>query len=286
VKQLATPILIVLLAFVLPFIATIALAQERIGASHKEYLIGADDLLQISVFQLPDLNTTARVSGEGYISLPLLGKLKAAGLTVSQLEEKIKSLLSRGYVNNPQVTILVREYHSARISVIGAVKNPGVYELIGRRTLLELIAAAGGLTEEAGKTLILIRTAEGGGFKVKVNLKKLINEGDTSLNYVLSPGDVVSIPREEMINIYVSGEVNSPGEVTFRLSDEPTVLQAIAKAGGLTDKAAKTRVKIIRTNEEGKKITIKVNLKDIMSGKKEDIPLFPNDVIMVAESYF
>lgn len=280
-RSILIPLLLIILSF-----DSLILSQEKTGASHKEYLIGADDLLQISVFQLPELNTTVRVSGDGYITLPLLGKVKAGGLTVSQLEERIRYLLSRGYVNNPQVTVFVKEYHSARVSIIGAVKNPGVYELIGRRTLLELIAAAGGLTDDAGKTLILIRPSPSGGLKVKVNLKRLIDEGDPSLNYVLSPGDIISIPPDEIIHIYVSGAVNSPGEITFRRSDEPTVLQAIAKAGGLTDKAAKTRIKIIRTTKKGERITIKVNLKDIIKGKKKDIPLLPNDVIIVPESYF
>jgi len=254
----------------------------------RDYIIGAEDLIEVSVYKLPDMNKTVRVSGEGLISLPFIGEIKAEGLTQQELEKKIKSLLSERYITNPQITVFIKEYRSKRASVIGAVENPGSYPLIGRRTILDIISEAGGITEKAGKKLYLIRRFSSGSSdeSILIDLEELIEKGNPELNLPVQAGDVISIPPEKFIYIYVFGAVNSPGQLEVKKSESITVLQAITKAGGLTDRAAKTRVKIIRQDETGKKRIIKVNLKDIINGKKKDIILQKDDIVIVPETFF
>ena len=264
------------------------LETKTVPDTPRDYIIGAEDLIEVSVYELPDMNKTVRVSGEGLISLPFVGEIKAEGLTQQELEKTIKGLLSERYITNPQVTVFIKEYKSKRASVIGAVENPGSYPLIGKRTILEIISEAGGITERAGKKLYLIRgtSSESSAESIPIDLEELIEKGNPELNLPVQPGDVISIPPEKFIYIYVFGAVNSPGQLEVKESESITVLQAITKAGGLTDRAAKTRVKIIRQDESGKKRIIKVNLKDIIKGKKKDIILQKDDIVIVPETFF
>jgi len=261
---------------------------KTVADPSRDYIIGAEDLIEVSVYELPDMDKTVRVSGEGLISLPFIGEIKAEGLTQQDLENKIKSLLSERYITNPQVTVFIKEYRSQRASVIGAVENPGSYPLIGRRTILDIISEAGGITEKAGKKLYLIRRSslESSDESVLIDLEELIEKGNPELNLPVQGGDVISIPPEKFIYIYVFGAVNSPGQLEVKESEAITVLQAITKAGGLTDRAARTRVQVIRQEESGKKINIKVNLKDIIKGKKKDIILQKDDIVIVPETFF
>ncbi|MFB0518084.1 MAG: SLBB domain-containing protein, partial [Acidobacteriota bacterium] len=160
--------------------------------------------------------------------------------------------------------------------------------LIGNRTILDIISEAGGITEKAGKKLYLIRgsSSESSTESILIDLEELIEKGNPELNLPVQAGDVISIPPEKFIYIYVFGAVNSPGQLEVKESEPITVLQAITKAGGLTDRAAKTRVEIIRQEESGKKQIIKVNLKDIIKGKKKDILLQKDDIVIVPETFF
>ncbi len=254
----------------------------------RDYIVGAEDLIEISVYELPEMNKTVRVSGEGSITLPFVGEIKAEGLTQQQLEKTIRILLSERYITNPQVTVFIKEYRSKRASVIGEVENPGSYPLIGRRTILDIISEAGGIAEKAGKKLYLIRGSSSGNSaeSITIDLEELIEKGNPELNLPVQSGDVISIPPEKYIYVYVFGAVNSPGQLEVKESEPITVLQAITKAGGLTDRAAKTRIKIIRQDESGEKQIIKVNLKDIIKGKKKDIILQKDDIVIVPETFF
>jgi polysaccharide export outer membrane protein len=257
-------------------------------AKKLDYIIGPEDLLEISVFGLPEMNKTVRVSAEGTIALPLLRSVKAEGLTQKELEEKIATLLAEKYIQNPQVSIFIREHKSRKVAVLGAVEKPGFYELIGKRTILDIIALAGGINEKAGKELLLIRKASSNKVDLtyKINLEELFSKGNPALNKTLQEGDVINIPIDKIINVYVLGAVNNSGALAVKQSEHITVLQAIAKAGGFSERAAKTRVKIIRQLASGNKKTIKVNVKDIINGKKEDILLQEGDVIVVPETFF
>ena len=271
--------IIPLLLFWLPLFS-----QERYTT---EYRVGPKDLLEISVFGLDELNKTVRISEDGKITLPLLGEVEVEGLTKSELERRLSELLEEKYLQNPQVTVFIREYQSKRVSVLGAVENPGTYELLGRQTLLQIISKAGGLTQDAGKEIIIIRQQEDGtSTSLKISIEDLILKGDPTLNIPLQLDDIINIPIDKIVNVYVFGQVNKPGALNVKKSNIPTLLQAIAAAGGFSDRAAKGGVLIKRIDEDGKEIKIKVNVKAIIKGKRKDIQLNENDVVYVPETLF
>lgn len=252
-----------------------------------EFKIGAKDLLEISVFGLEELNRTVRVSEEGKISLPLLGEIQVEGLTKTELEKKLSQLLEEKYLQNPHVTVFIKEYQSKRVFMLGAVGKPGPYELLGRQTLLHLISQAGGLTNDAGDEIIIIRKLQDStNTSFRIPIDDLILEGDTELNIPLEPDDIVNIPADKAVFVYVFGQVRNPGALEVKKSNMPTLLRAIAQAGGFTDRASKSGVIIKRIDQEGKETQIKVNVKDIIKGKRKDIPLKENDLVYVPESIF
>jgi polysaccharide export outer membrane protein len=260
------------------------LGQEKETA---EYKIGAKDLLDISVFGLKELNRTVRVSEEGNISLPLLGEIYVEGLTKTELEEKLSQLLEEKYLQNPQVTVFIKEYQSKRVFMLGAVEEPGPYELLGSQTLLQFISQAGGLTSDAGDEIIIIRQLHDGTNKsIRISIDDLILEGDTSLNISLEPNDIVNIPADKSVFIYVFGQVKKPGSLDVKKSNIPTLLRAIAQAGGFSDRASKSKVIIKRVDQNGEEIQIKVNVKEIIKGKRKDVQLKENDIIYVPETIF
>jgi polysaccharide export outer membrane protein len=258
--------------------------QDR---SANEYKIGPKDLLDISVFGLEDLNKTVRVSEEGKISLPLLGEVAVEGLTKAELEKRLSQLLEEKYLQNPQVTVFIKEYQSKRVFLLGAVEHPGPYELLGRPTLLQIISQAGGLTNEAGDEILVIRQLEGDtGKSIRISIDDLILKGDTTLNIPLEPNDIVSIPVDKAVLVYVFGQVNKPGALEIKRSNIPTLLQAIAQAGGFSERASKSSVLIKRIDKDGKEHQIKVNVRNIMKGKNKDIRLKENDIVYVPEAIF
>jgi len=252
-----------------------------------DYKIGPKDLLEISVFGLDELNKTVRVSEDGKITLPLLGEVEVEGLTKGEVEKKLSQLLEEKYLQNPQVTIFIREYQSKRVSVLGAVQNPGPYELLGRQTILQVISEAGGLTPDAGSEIIVLRQqADGSSISLKISIDDLILKGDPKLNIPLQPNDIINVPIDKIVNIYVFGQVRTPGALEIKRSNIPTLLRAIAQAGGFSERASKGGVIIKRIGEDGKEKKIKVNVKDIIKGKIKDIPLKENDVVYVPETIF
>ena len=264
--------------------STVSFSQER---PTEDYRVGAKDLLNINVFGLEELNKTVRVSEDGKISLPLLGEVEVKGLTKSELEKKLSRLLEEKYLQDPQVTIFIQEHKSRRVSVLGAVDEPGPYELLGRQTLLQLISEAGGLTEKAGDKIIVIRQLQDGTSTVfKISIDDLFLEGDASLNIPLQANDIVNIPVDKEVFIYVFGQVKTPGALKVKKSNILTLLQAIAQAGGFSERASKGKVLIKRIDKDGKEQRIKVNVKDIIKGKKKDIQLLEDDVVYVPETIF
>ena len=253
-----------------------------------EYKIGAKDLLDISVFGLNDLNRTVRVSEDGTITLPLLGEVKVEGLTKTGLERKLSELLEEKYLHNPQVTVFIREYQSTRVSVLGAVNNPGLYDLLGRETLMQIISQAGGLTTDAGNEIVIMRLlADGTSNSLRISIDDLFLKGDATLNIPLQPNDIVNVPIDKTVFVYVMGQVNRPGALAVKRSNIPTLLQSIAQAGGFSERASKGRVIIKRKDEKtGREIQIKVNVKSIIKRRKKDIQLLENDVVYVPEKAF
>ena len=254
----------------------------------REYKIGAKDLLEITVFEFPELSQTVRVSEDGSISLPLLGSVAIEGLTKEQVQSKIATLLlEKNYVKNARVTVFIKEYQSKRVYMIGALTKPGTYELVGRTTLLQMISQAGGLTDRAPNEIFVLREKpDGTQERIVIDLEDLINKGEAKLNIVLMPNDAVNIPIDQIISIFVFGEVRNPGALQVKVSKKLTLLQAVAQAGGPTENAAKSRVTIKRRDRKtGKEIRIKVNLNSLISGSKPDIELQEGDVVFIPESF-
>jgi polysaccharide biosynthesis/export protein len=255
--------------------------------SFAEYRIGPKDLLEITVIGFQELNRQYRVSEEGKIGLPYLGEVLVDGFSRQELEKKLVELLKEKYLENPQVTVTIIEHQSRRVFLIGAVTTPGPYELMGRLTLLKLISQAGGLTAEAGDEIIVMRQLpDGQKTSLKISVENLLLKGDPSLDIPLQSDDIVSIPVDKIIQVYVTGQIREPGVLSVRRSNIPTLLRAIAQAGGFTERASKGNVAIKRVDESGKEIRIKVNVDDIMKGKKKDIQLKENDVVIVSEKFF
>jgi polysaccharide export outer membrane protein len=240
-------------------------------------------LLDITVFELPQFNVAARVAGDGTITMPLIGSVEVRGLNKKQVERKIEQALQAKYINDPSVSVTIKEYRSRQVSILGAVNNPGAYTIISPRTLLQLLSEAGGLGQNAGKRCFIFRS---GASRIEIDLDDLMNNGNPDLNVPILPGDVINIPVESKIIVYVLGAVRNPGAVEMTSSMPVTLLAAIARAGGPTEQANKSGIQIRRRNAEGEEQVIKANLKEILGGKEPDVDLVSGDVVNVPESFF
>lgn len=265
----------------------VPIAESIFRRSASGYRIGRQDLLEIDVFDVEELKQTVRVSDDGSITLPLLGRLAVAGLTKAELEGLIARLLDERYVRDPQVTVFVKEYESRKVAVSGAVKKPDTYEMLGDKTLLEMISIAGGLDKDLGKEIVIFRQDEQGTTRrIAVDLDRLVYDADPALNLPVFPGDIIYVPAVEKIRIFVTGAVRSPNLYEVPRAEPVTVLRAITLAGGTTDRAAERRVKIFRTGADGERQEIVVDLRKIKRGKAEDPVLERDDVILVPETFF
>lgn len=173
------------------------------------------------------------------------------------------------------------------MAIIGAVEKPGIYELVGRQTLLQMISQAGGFKENAANEIYVLREGrDGNSASLSIDLEDLLLNGNPKLNIPLQPNDVVNVPVDRLVTIYVFGQVRNPGALQVKMSKKITLLQAIAQAGGLSENASKRGVIIKRKDKSGREIDLKVNLKDIIQGKKKDILLQEGDVVIIKESFF
>ena len=269
---------------------------------YRDYKIGPEDLIEISVFEEEKLNKKeVRVSSQGNISLPLIGILRVKDLTADALEKEIRDLLAEKYFQDPHVSVFIKEYRNQQISVMGAVEKPGVYDVKGQKTILEMLGMAGGLKGtmagvRAGELLFLIRPAkleeensdkkedseEHASNTFVIKLEDLLVKGDLTLNLPLTHGDVINIPFSG--KIFVGGWVKSPGG--FYLEGKKlTVSQAIAMAGGLKFEAKGSETKIYRYSEKDtEREVVSVNVYAIQNGKNEDPYLKENDIIFVPRS--
>jgi len=291
-----------------------SLAGPVANSTAEDYRIGPQDLLEISVFEAPELNRAVRVSASGEISLPLLGVVQAAGLTPKALEFVLQELLRRNYMKDPHVSVFMKEMQSHPVSVFGAVKKPGVFQIDGPKSLVEILSMAEGLAEDAGDTVIVMRgaglpgaaqsalddppaeskpqspaagaslaTEEKDGNTVETNLKNLLESGNPRYNVIVYPGDVVKVARAGVV--YVEGEVKRPGGFMLKTNENISVLQAVALAEGLTRTAARSRARIMRTDEAtGTRTEIPINLDKILAGGLTDPILRPKDIVFVPNS--
>jgi len=260
--------------------------EAKKALSSADYKIGPEDLLEITVFQANELNTNARVSASGFIKLPLIDKIEAAGLTVSEIESLICKKMQK-YLTEPVVSVFVKEYRSQQIAVLGSVKTPGVFYVTGQRYLLDLLSMAGGLSEDAGD-LCIIQTNSGSNpgnqpvENVVVDLDQLLVKGNIDLNIPLSSGYVIHVPKAGIF--FVDGAVKGAG--SFPLKGKVTLTQAISLAKGLEYEATRSDMKIFRDNGKPEREVIEVDYDSILDSKNPDIEIKDKDVIIVASSGF
>lgn len=250
------------------------------------YRIGARDLLDIRVYEDAKLNGERRVSEAGVINLPLLGDITVAGKTTAEVSQALKKLLEDRYMQKASVDVQVLDFRSRPISVIGAVKQPGNLGFSGRWTLLEALTAAGGVTENHGNVVHVLRRADNGlSDQVTIQLDDLLLRADPKANIPIFANDLINVPGTIEVTIYCLGEVARPGALTFKSSERITVLTAIAHAGDLTDRAS-SRILIKRAGITDGPAELTVDYKKILAGKEPDVELRHGDVIRVKESFF
>ena len=239
--------------------------------------IGIGDLLQVTMFGTQDFNSDFRVSPSGDISLPPLGMVHVAGLSTSEAERSIEDQLREGgFYREPRISVFQKEYATQGVSILGEVKNPGVYPLLADRHLLDLLSQAGGLTPNASKTISV--THAGANTPSVVTLSKDPELAATS-NPAILPGDTVVVAAAGVV--YVIGDVNKPGG--FVINDNLTVLQALALAGGNTPMAALDKAQVVR-QVKGTRESVPISLKRILNGRDKDIRLQPEDILFIPSS--
>jgi polysaccharide export outer membrane protein len=270
---------------ILPFTLLLFLVAWTHQASAGDYVIGPRDTLKITVWGQPDLSQNYNVSVEGTIVFPLIGEVRATGLTEAQLGQKLVNLLEKDYLVNPQVLVSVAEYKSKKVLVLGEAVKPGVYPLTGNTTVLEVISNAGGFGTAYGKQLVLVRPVQrvanaGGTVPVGNTIRRLniekIQAGDTSENVEVEDGDTLFIPKANAF--FVLGEVSRPG--SFTLDKETTILEAVTFAGGFANKASPSGTKVIRKRPEGGQETIAVDLSGAVPANK-DFVIRDGDTVLV-----
>jgi polysaccharide export outer membrane protein len=261
------------------------------------YLLGLDDQIGIWVAGLDELQgKTVGVDKTGYLSLPLIGRVRAAGLTIERFEQSLVEGY-RVYIREPQIAVSLIESRSQPISIVGAVASPGAYQLHGGRTLLEMITKAGGLKNNAASFVKIMRPVASGPIALEganqdasgqfycgeVNIKALMASASSKENIVLQPHDIVTVPEAQMV--YVVGEVNKPGAYSAGEGQQLTVLQVLAMAGGLTKTASPGNARILHPIMGGpKRAELPADLKKMLSGPSHDLPLMPEDILFVPDS--
>jgi polysaccharide export outer membrane protein len=244
---------------------------NRAAAADSDYHVGPGDLVRISVFGSPELALDARVSESGNITYPLIGQVPVAGLSAGQIEQALaQRLVSGQFLRSPQVSALVIEYQSQKISVLGQVTKPGQYPLTASTHVMDLLAQAGGPVQPvAADEATLVRKD---GTKVPVDLTRLF-QGDPSQNFTVAGGDTIFVPKAAQFYIY--GEVQKPG--MYRIEKDMTISRAISSGGGLTPRGSERHTVVKRRDANGKEKQMSVKSSD---------PVQPDDVILVNESWF
>ena len=273
-------------------------------AELEDYIIGADDLLNLYVLDVPELSRDYRVSPSGTVTLPVMAKpLQAAGLTLSQFSERVSGeLKAQGLVSEPHVTVSVNKSTLHSIAITGAVKRPQIYPVFSVTTLLDVLSEAEGLSEDAGNIAIVSRGDIGKRASrlgdatrgpdqdhtvdsLTIDLKRLLESGDPTINVRIYPGDRITVPRCGIV--YVVGAVNKPGGFTMKDSSHGmTVLQAVALAADTKNTASRSQAVILRSDPQAPdgREQIPVDLKRIERGKSADPVLQAEDIVFVPDS--
>jgi polysaccharide biosynthesis/export protein len=288
---MSTKVLLAICAISLPALLTGGETVPR--HSEDSYVLGPNDRISVRCLNAEEFSPAPiRIDGDGQITLPFIGRVKMAGLSVTDAEKTLTTALS-AFIRHPQVAVNVIESHSQPVSVFGAVNNPGAYQLEGDKTLSEILSMAGGLRRDAGQTLKLTRGIQWGDLPLKsakkdatgkfnvaeIDIDDLIRGNTPAANINIKPYDVISVPQAELI--YVVGQVRKPGGFTLTGRDGLTVLQAISMAEGLDRTAASKKARILRKSGGSTRLDIAVNLDKILEGSSRDIVLQADDVLFV-----
>jgi polysaccharide export outer membrane protein len=263
--------------------ASVLAAQPQVSVT-TDYVIGAQDVLTITSYDQADMSGKFTVEADGTFTFPMIGRVKAGGLTLRGLEAAIKTQLKDdGYFRNPQITVAVDTYKSQKVFIVGEVRTPGTYPLSGNMNLVEALARAGSTLPTASGEAVIVHAGENASGPtmpvsddmkdlVRVNLRDL-EKGTLTSNAALRDGDTVFVPRAQ--SIYVFGQVKNPGAYAMQQTDT-TVLQALSLAGGVTDRGTTSRIKIVRI-VNGDKKELKVKLTDLVQA---------GDTVIVSERFF
>ena len=256
--------------------SSIALATN----SSPELLIGSGDLIEVSLYGVPDFKTDVRVGSSGEISLPMLGTVKVGGLSVDEASKLIEHRLSeKGLFNDPHVTVFEKEYATQGISVLGEVQKPGIYSLLGSRNLYDAISAAGGTTPKAGSYVLLTHRNDP---QRSLRVPLVTGTPDSMKdNVTVEPGDTIVVSKAGIV--YVVGDVRQPGGFAMESGKNITVLQAIALAQGIGPNAALNSAKLVRKTPDGPE-EIPLALKKILAAKAPDPQLQADDILFVPDS--
>ncbi|HEU4889020.1 MAG TPA: polysaccharide biosynthesis/export family protein [Thermoanaerobaculia bacterium] len=247
--------------------------------------VGPRDVIDISVLEDKTIGAKVTVGEDGTIVLNVLERVQVAGMTASQIEARLKSMLEETYLAKATVTVQVVEFASKPISVVGSVVRPGRISATGNTTLIQAITQAGGLAAGHGKELYVLRTGSNGlSEQVSISIDDLMVNGNPDANIPLAPNDLVNIPADTPVTIYLLGEFAKPGPAQFRSSQTPTLLQAMSAAGGYTDRAGKNVV--ITRMVDGKQERIVVNYRSILAGRRPDVVLQDNDTLFIEAALF
>jgi len=292
--------LILMLTFLIPLY--LCANHKPLQAQSTVYRIGPRDVLTLTIYAGGQKQqvTQLTVSSQGMINVPFIGPVRAQCLTIPQLEKLVKDPLAANFFVDPEINIVITEYHSLQYYISGAIGSPGLYEMKSEATLMELIAKAGGVSSNRGNIAYILHQSTNhvesekenhslfsDKDPLKIDLKKLLDKGDMSQNITLQSGDVVYIPLQASLNlseskIYVEGEVKDPGVYDYQ--DGLTALNACIMAGGFSKFAAPNRTRIIRQNGEDQ-IIIKINLNDVKKGKIPDAEIKSGDRIHIPETW-
>ncbi len=261
---------------------------NEVSVVREDYKIGPGDVIEIAVFQVEDLNKIVRVTGDGYILLPLLGAVKVIGKTTTQIQNELVVGLAKDYLHDPQVTVFVSEYRSHQVAVLGAVIKPDIYNIEQPRTVLEMLSKAGGLSEESGTRVRIQRTVsdEKTGLQTReavvLDLQILLTGENPELNFILSAGDSLMVPKAG--NVFIEGAVAKPG--AYQIKGNTNVLKALALAGGVKFEAVKSGIQIFRQIPSGESIVHEVDLNKIRSSQSNDFVLEDGDIVVVRGNNF
>lgn len=257
------------------------------------YVLGANDRIVVRCVNADEFSPTpVRIDNDGQVTLPFVGRIELAGLTVTEAETQLTERLSK-FIQHPQIQLNVVESHSQPVAVLGAVRNPGSYQLEGRKTLTEVLSMAGGLRPDAGQTLKLTRRTAWGPIPLQasaqrterdvtvaeINVDELVRGSAPLSDIEVRPHDIISVSQAELI--YVVGQVRKPGGFAMTGAGNFTVLQALSMAEGLDRTAAPKRAMILRKHGSSGRVEVPVDLEQILSGHALDTPLQAEDVLFV-----